>query len=196
MSETESESHADESRAAEAPEGDPERRRKILFLVGALALAAVIVAVVLIAKSGGGDDGSSSSISTDLSKKPTIEAPGGTPPTQLESEDIVVGDGAEAKAGDQVTVQYVGVDYSTGEQFDASWDNGQPFDFQLGGGQVIPGWDQGVEGMKVGGRRELIIPPDLAYGEQGSPPAIGPNATLIFVVDLLDVKSGTSPSGG
>ena len=124
--------------------------------------------------------------------------PSGPPPTGLESHDIVVGDGATAERGDTVEVQYVGVDYSTGTEFDASWDNGKPGDrlqFQLGGGQVIPGWDQGVEGMKVGGRRELIIPPDLAYGAQGSPPAIGPNATLIFVVDLLDVKSGGSANG-
>jgi len=190
------ETQAGDTQTAETPAADPERRKKILILIGALALVAVLVAVILIARSGGGDDGSSGSISTDLSTKPTIEPPGGSPPTELESNDIVVGDGAEAKAGDQVTVQYVGVDYSTGEQFDASWDSGQPFDFQLGSGGVIPGWDQGVEGMKVGGRRELIIPPDLAYGEQGSPPSIGPNATLIFVVDLLDVKSGGSGSGG
>jgi peptidylprolyl isomerase len=104
------------------------------------------------------------------------------------SEDIVTGDGPTAEAGDQLTVQYVGVDYETGEQFDASWDNGQPFDFELGAGNVIPGWDEGIEGMKVGGRRELTIPPDLAYGPNGSPPDIGPNATLVFVVDLLDVK--------
>ena len=84
-------------------------------------------------------------------------------------------------------MQYVGVDYETGKEFDASWDRGQPFPFQLGAGNVIEGWDEGVAGMKVGGRRELIIPPDLAYGKQGSPPAIGPDATLIFVIDLIDV---------
>ena len=87
-------------------------------------------------------------------------------------------------------MQYVGVNYADGKQFDASWDNGQPFSFQLGSGQVIKGWDQGIAGMKVGGRRELIVPPDLGYGAQGSPPAIGPNETLVFVVDLLDVQSG------
>jgi peptidylprolyl isomerase len=178
---------------SEAPApADSVRRRKVMFLIGALALVAALVAVILIVRSG---DGGSGSISTNLDEKPTIEAPGGTPPTELETTDIVVGDGPEAKAGDQVTVQYVGVDYATAEQFDASWDNGQPFSFQLGGGDVIPGWDQGVEGMKVGGRRELIIPPDLAYGEQGQPPSIGPNATLIFVVDLLSVDSGGSSGG-
>ena len=85
-----------------------------------------------------------------------------------------------------MTVQYVGVTFSTGEQFDASWDSGQPFSFQLGGGQVIPGWDRGLKGMRKGGRRELTIPPTLAYGAQGSPPAIGPNETLVFVVDLVN----------
>jgi peptidylprolyl isomerase len=87
-----------------------------------------------------------------------------------------------------VQVQYVGVSFKTGEQFDASWDRGEPFVFQLGAGQVIPGWDQGIQGMKVGGRRRLVIPPDMAYGSRGSPPSIGPNETLVFVVDLLAVQ--------
>ena len=94
--------------------------------------------------------------------------PDGPPPKTLQIDDITEGDGAEAKAGDTLTMQYVGVNYSNGKQFDASWDNGQPFTFQLGAGSVIPGWDQGIQGMKVGGRRELIIPPDLGYGAQGS----------------------------
>ncbi len=114
--------------------------------------------------------------------------PTGAPPKTLVSKDLVVGTGAEAKAGDTVKVQYVGVDYKTGKEFDSSWSRNQPFTFQLGGGQVIPGWDQGVVGMKVGGRRELIIPSNLAYGPQGSPPTIGPNATLVFVIDLLAVN--------
>jgi peptidylprolyl isomerase len=126
-------------------------------------------------------------VSTDLSKKPGIPTPKGDPPTTLQSKDIVVGKGKAAKKGDKVTVQYVGVAWSTGEQFDASWDNGSPFDFTLGKGQVIKGWDQGVPGMKVGGRRELTIPPDLAYGAQGSPPSIGPNETLVFVIDLVKI---------
>jgi peptidylprolyl isomerase len=130
---------------------------------------------------------SSKSISKDLSSKPTIPKPTGSVPKRLVIKDIVKGTGKTAKAGDAVTVQYVGVDHKTGEQFDASWDRGQPFQFQLGAQQVIPGWDQGVAGMKVGGRRELIIPPDLAYGPQGQPPAIAPNATLVFVIDLKDV---------
>jgi peptidylprolyl isomerase len=124
---------------------------------------------------------------TDLSTKPTIPTPGGTPPAALESRDVVKGKGKAAKAGDKLTVQYVGVAYSTGQQFDASWDRGQPFQFQLGAHMVIPGWDQGLVGMKVGGRRELIIPPALAYGPQGQPPAIGPNETLIFMIDLKKI---------
>jgi peptidylprolyl isomerase len=128
------------------------------------------------------------SISKDLKTKPQIPKPKATkPPKSLVVKDIVKGKGKTAKAGDTVTVQYVGVDYKTGEQFDASWDSGQPFQFQLGAQMVIPGWDQGVAGMKVGGRRELTIPPDLAYGPQGQPPAIAPNATLVFVVDLVSV---------
>jgi peptidylprolyl isomerase len=119
--------------------------------------------------------------------KPKVTVPKGAPPKKLEIKEIEEGTGAEAKAGDEVTVQYVGVNYKNGKEFDASWDRGEPFTFQLGAGMVIPGWDQGVEGMKVGGRRELIIPPELAYGPEGSPPAIGPNETLIFVIDLLEV---------
>ena len=124
----------------------------------------------------------------DTSKKPKVTVPSGPPPTGLEVEEIVEGTGAEAKAGDEVSVQYVGVGYESEEEFDSSWSRNEPFSFQLGAGMVIPGWDQGVAGMKVGGRRELIIPPELAYGEAGSPPGIGPNETLIFVIDLLAVK--------
>jgi peptidylprolyl isomerase len=126
-------------------------------------------------------------ISTDLTKKPEIPKPSGSPPKKLETEDIVKGDGKAAKKGDQVQMQYVGIAWSTGEQFDASWDNGQPFDFKLGAGDVIEGWDKGIAGMKEGGRRKLTIPADLAYGPQGSPPAIGPNETLVFVVDLKKI---------
>jgi peptidylprolyl isomerase len=125
-------------------------------------------------------------ISKDLKKKPSIAQPSGAPPTKLYSRDIVKGKGKAAKSTDNVTVQYVGVSYSTGEQFDASWDNGSPFPFELGKGAVIKGWDQGVPGMKVGGRRLLVIPPDLAYGAQGQN-GIGPNETLLFVVDLKKI---------
>jgi FKBP-type peptidyl-prolyl cis-trans isomerase len=126
-----------------------------------------------------------SSISDDLRKKPKIPTPSGEPPAQLQKIDIVKGKGKVAEPGDNVTVQYVGNSWSTGTQFDASWDRGrEPFSFPLGGGQVIQGWDQGIAGMKVGGRRVLVIPPDLAYGAQSPSPDIKPNETLVFVVDL------------
>jgi peptidylprolyl isomerase len=158
-------------------------RRLIGLIAFGAALAVVVIAVLI---GNGGDDDSGSG---DAGSKPTVEVPEGPPPSQLQIDDIEEGDGPEATTGDQVTVQYVGVDYETGEEFDASWDRGEPFPFQLGSGEVIPGWDQGVVGMKVGGRRQLIIPPDLAYGAQGQPPDIAPNATLIFVIDLVSIDS-------
>lgn len=120
--------------------------------------------------------------------KPIIEFPEGEPPTDLEITDIVVGDGAEAKPGDQVVVHYVGVSFSTGEEFDASWNRNSPFTFPLGAGRVIAGWDQGVAGMKVGGRRKLVIPAKLGYGDRGAGAVIKPGETLIFVVDLLGIR--------
>jgi peptidylprolyl isomerase len=119
--------------------------------------------------------------------KPEVDVPEGPAPTELQSVDLQEGSGAEAKAGDTVSVHYVGVSYSTGEEFDASWNRGQPLQFQLGAGQVIAGWDQGVQGMKVGGRRRLTIPPHLAYGERGAGGVIAPGETLIFVCDLVAV---------
>ena len=121
-------------------------------------------------------------------QKPEVDFYEGEPPTDLEITDITVGDGAEAKAGDRVLVHYVGVAHSTGEEFDASYNRGAPLEFPLGAGRVIQGWDQGVAGMKVGGRRQLTIPPDLAYGDRGAGGVIKPGETLIFVVDLLQVR--------
>ena len=120
--------------------------------------------------------------------KPEVDPHDGPAPADLLIEDISVGDGAEATAGQFVSVHYVGVSHSTGEQFDASWDRGEAFQFPLGAGRVIAGWDQGVQGMKVGGRRKLVIPPHLGYGARGAGAAIKPNETLIFVVDLLGVN--------
>lgn len=166
--------------------------RKLILIVGAcLAL--------LVAGCGSDDSTTSSSSGEDTSSsqqaeapgkktKPTVKAPNGAPPKQLVTKDLEEGSGAEAKAGDSVSVQYVGVNYKTGKEFDASWSRGEPFTFTLGAGEVIPGWDEGIEGMKVGGRRELIIPPELGYGPAGAPPAIPPNETLIFVVDLEAVE--------
>jgi len=169
-----------------------------------LTIAACLV--LALAGCGGDDDSSTASSSGDETSaakqaespqqnepskqktKPTVTVPKGAPPKELVTKDLEVGTGPTAKAGDEITVQYVGVGYDSKKQFDASWDRGEPFTFNLGGGEVIPGWEGGIEGMKVGGRRELLIPPELAYGPAGAPPAIGPNETLIFVVDLEAVK--------
>jgi peptidylprolyl isomerase len=121
-------------------------------------------------------------------EKPEIDPPDGPPPTDLEVIEVNEGDGTEATAGSTVSVHYVGVAHSTGEEFDASYNRGAPLDFRLGVGQVISGWDQGVQGMKVGGRRRLVIPPHLGYGDRGAGGVIKPGETLIFVVDLVEVK--------
>lgn len=123
-----------------------------------------------------------------LSRKPTVSVPKGPPPSRLVVKDVIKGNGPAASSNGTVTVNYVGVLYTTGKQFDSSWSRNQPFTTPLSSGSVIPGWVQGIQGMKVGGRRELIIPPGLGYGKSGSPPTIPPNSTLVFVVDLLSVS--------
>jgi peptidylprolyl isomerase len=126
---------------------------------------------------------------SDLNVKPAIPKPQGPPPGGLQVRDVVQGNGKVAATGDKLTVQYVGVSWSSGQEFDSSWSrNKEPFTFKLGAGDVIPGWDQGLVGMSQGGRRELVIPPAKAYGPQGQPPSIGPNETLVFVIDLQKVK--------
>lgn len=167
-----------------------------MLILAACAALAVVVAGC------GSDSSTSTSGSTSSSEeaggaqseaeaakrtRPKVEVPKGPAPKELVSKDLIEGSGPEAQAGDEVTVQYVGVLYKTGKEFDASWNRGEPFSFTLGAGGVIPGWDQGVEGMKVGGRRMLIIPPELAYGSQGGGP-IPPESTLVFVIDLLSVS--------
>jgi peptidylprolyl isomerase len=172
-----------------APAG---RRRPRPVLLVAAALVALVVAAC-----GGADDAATPTEppeeAVDLDVKPDpaliLDAERGEPPAELQVEDLVVGEGAEATAGDTVVVQYVGVAWDSGEQFDASWDRGQPFAFPLGQGQVIQGWDQGVEGMREGGRRVLTIPSELAYGSRGAGDVIGPDETLVFVVDLLEVQA-------
>jgi peptidylprolyl isomerase len=176
-------------------------RAKLLSITLALLLGAGIAAC-------GGDDSSSSEsaatpapteiatapnvdqiaagITKNTKKEPKIVTPKGDPPTQLVTRDIVKGKGPKAKAGETLTMQYAGYSWSNGQKFDASWDRHQAFPFQLGAGMVIPGWDQGMLGMQEGGRRLLIIPPDLGYGPAGSGP-IGPNETLIFAVDLKKI---------
>jgi peptidylprolyl isomerase len=159
----------------------------IVFAISALALAGC----------GGGDDSASTAPpaaeestaaeqaeAPEEKTKPQVKPPQSPPPKKVETKELEEGSGPAAKPGDQVTVQYVGVNYRTGSEFDASWDRGEPFTFTLGAHEVISGWDIGIKGMKVGGRRELIIPPNHAYGSTGSPPAIPPSETLIFVVDL------------
>jgi len=121
-------------------------------------------------------------------EKPEVDFPEGDAPSELVIVDEIVGDGAEASAGQTVVAHYVGVAFSTGEEFDSSWNRGDPLAFPLGAGRVIKGWDQGLVGMKVGGRRRLVIPPDLGYGDRGAGAAIAPGETLIFVIDLVDVK--------
>jgi peptidylprolyl isomerase len=162
----------------------------------ALILALCAALAIAVAGCGGSDDSSSDSTassgsteaSTDTSTKPKVTVPAGISPNKFAYKDIVEGTGAAAKSGDKVSVQYVGVGFDTKKEFDSSWSRNEPFSFTLGGGEVIKGWDQGVEGMKVGGRRELVLPANLAYGPAGSPPSIGPNETLIFVIDLLEVE--------
>jgi peptidylprolyl isomerase len=175
------------------------RMRKLLLIIGAC--------LVLVIAGCGSDDSSTTSSSgsteeasapeetdsaetesTKKKTKPKVTPPKGAPPKQLVINDLEEGTGAEAKAGDEITVQYVGVNFKTGKEFDSSWSRSEPFTFVLGEGFVIPGWEEGFEGMKVGGRRELVIPPELGYGSTGSPPAIPPNETLVFVVDLEAVK--------
>ncbi|MFF7778999.1 FKBP-type peptidyl-prolyl cis-trans isomerase [Streptomyces tanashiensis] len=119
--------------------------------------------------------------------KPEIDLPQGDAPTELTTRDLIVGDGLEAKPGRVVQVHYVGVTFETGKEFDASWDRGMAFKFAVGGGKVIKGWDRGIRGMKVGGRREIIVPPRLGYGKQSPSPLIPAGSTLVFVVDLLSV---------
>jgi FKBP-type peptidyl-prolyl cis-trans isomerase len=151
------------------------------------SLLTIAVCAALAVAGCGGSSGSSSESTSTEKTKPTVEVPKGSPPKSLVVKEIEKGSGEEAKSGDEVTVQYVGVDYKNGKEFDSSWSRSEPFTFTLGSGQVIPGWEKGVEGMKVGGRRELIVPPELGYGKAGSPPAIGPSETLVFVIDLLEI---------
>lgn len=160
-------------------------------------LLLIVIACLAVVATGCGSDDSTSSSSpggestaaeqapaAKKKTKPTVKVPKGSPPKKLVTEDLEEGSGPAAKAGEEVSVNYVGVNYKTGKEFDSSWSRNEPFTFSLGSGMVIPGWEEGVVGMKVGGRRELIIPPELGYGSAGSPPAIPPNETLVFVVDL------------
>lgn len=189
-----------------------QRKRRVIQVV---AVAAAVLAAALLISAVGGDDGESDVATeapdtsettettaapadpvecqpaeggeVDTTSRPEVDVPEGEPPTSLTCTDLVVGDGEEAAVGDRIEVHYVGVSYSNGEPFDASWDGGKPITFPLVQGQLIDGWVQGIPGMKVGGRRQLIIPPELAYGDRAQG-AIAPGETLIFVIDLLSVE--------
>ena len=198
--------------ARRAFEGEPASRLpglmrvKLIILILALGLTAGVVACGEDEESGGSgaeraatatptETASASGIealvqgtSDGTDAKPEVPAPEGDPPSELVIRDIVKGKGPKAKAGDTLTMQYVGIAWSNGQQFDASWDSGQPFPFQLGAGMVIQGWDEGMVGMQKGGRRLLVLPPEKGYGEQGAGDAIGPNETLVFVVDLIAIN--------
>ena len=161
-------------------------------------LIALLVLVLALAGCGGGDDGDSAATptpksatapaNTDVSKPPKVTVPDELPPDELQIKDIVKGKGPAAKSGDKVSMMYTGITWSTSVEFDTSWDDGKPYTLTLGQGDVIKGWDEGIVGMRKGGRRELTIPADLAYGADGSPPNIGPNECLRFIIDLVKLK--------
>ena len=152
------------------------------------ALFVLVAALAALTLSACGDDSNGGDGADGAATKPKVEVPAGDPPKTLETKDLKEGSGEAAISGQKVSVQYVGVAYSTKKEFDSSWSSGRPFNFTLGAGNVIKGWDEGVPGMKVGGRRHLVIPPDMAYGPEGYPGVIGPNETLVFVVDLVSIN--------
>jgi len=160
---------------------------------------AAVAALVLLAGAcadGGGEDADTpaadDAATAELETRPEVAelvpGDGSEPPSELQVEDLAVGDGPAAAEGDVLVVQYVGVRWSDGGEFDASWERGQPFEFELGAGQVITGWEQGLDGMQVGGRRMITIPPELAYGDRGAGDAIPPGETIVFVLDLLETR--------
>lgn len=185
------ESTEGETKKTDSPKGssagsDP----RVRFLIGAVVVLAIVIG-------GGFALGLFGVDNTDLSTKPVIQAGSGDPPTEVVIEDIVEGTGPAARTGDTVDVQYVGALFEDGSEFDSSWSTGQPFVVTLGEGQVIEGWEEGLVGIRKGGRREIIIPSDLAYGPTGQPPSIPPDAALIFIVDAEKVTpKGTGGNQG
>lgn len=158
-------------------------------VIGLAAAAVLVLLAAGCAGSGGttGGGGSTPDAALTPGVKPQFTVPETAPPGELVVETLLEGSGPEAAEGDTVEVHYVGRAWSTGREFDASWDRGDTLTFELGAGEVIPGWDRGVAGMQVGERRRLVVPPSLAYGERGAGP-IGPDETLVFVVDLVGVS--------
>lgn len=176
---------------ASTTQRDAEGRRpaRTAAVTGALAVVVAVLASACGASAPDATAPATDGPGADVSQPPDVstllDPERGDPPSELVVEDVVEGEGAPAGAGDRLVVHYVGLRWSDGGRFDASWERGTPFTLALGAGMVIPGWDQGLEGMRVGGRRVLTIPPDLAYGERGSGEVIGPGETLVFVVDLV-----------
>ena len=172
--------------------------RRVLILIAAVAVLGIAACGDDDDDANGGGSGDAQEQQTettpsedalkDTSTKPVIPKPTGTPPRKLVKEDIVKGKGPGAKDGDTVVVNYVGLNFSNGVEFDASWDAGAPFPVQLGTGSVIEGWDKGLVGIKAGGRRKLTIPPEMGYGPEGYPPDIPPNETLVFVIDAVSIN--------
>jgi peptidylprolyl isomerase len=173
------------------------RKRRIITAV--VVVLVVLGLMALISVLGGDDDGGGeedaapSTTTTTAPEKPDVTIPEGPPPTELQTTDLTVGDGAEATPGSAIEVHYVGKAVSNGEEFDSSYDRPEAFSFTIGDPNIVPGWTQGIVGMREGGRRQLVIPPALGYGEQGDPPDIGPNDTLVFVIDLLKVEEPPEP---
>lgn len=200
MEETASSSSPDQNQPGDGEKRGGSPDPKVIFLAGAAILLAVVVGLILIL-GGGGDSGGEVETTDfftgnapaqaeleDLETKPAVPDTGGEPVDEVVVEDIVTGSGPEAEEGDTLTVQYVGALYDNGEEFDASWERGEPFEVTLGQGQVIAGWEEGLIGMQAGGRRGILIPAEAGYGAQGQPPSIPGNATLMFIVDLEEIN--------
>lgn len=171
------------------------RKRRVItaLVVVVLVLGLMALISVLGGDDGGEEDAAPATTTTTAPDKPDVTIPETPPPTELQTTDLTVGEGAEATPGSAVQVHYAGRAYSNGQEFDSSYERPEAFTFTIGEGSVIPGWEQGVAGMREGGRRQLVVPPDLAYGEEGRPPEIGPNDTLVFVIDLLKVEEPPEP---
>jgi peptidylprolyl isomerase len=175
------------------------RKRRVIITIA--VVVGVVALMALISVLGGDDDGGEDATTTTAPEtttttapeKPDVTVPETPPPTELQSTDLTVGDGAEAQPGSTVQVHYAGRAYSNGEEFDSSYDRPEAFSFTIGDPNILEGWHQGIVGMREGGRRQLVIPAALGYGEQGDPPDIGPNDTLVFVIDLLKVEEPPEP---